>query len=133
MYAALSVTASEMESFSESLRSSMKACFRFLSADSCIWLLLSHVLIRSTLDFIGPSRTNHVFHVPAIALLVLFSISAISVPAHALPSSANAAYVVDPGHSGCEGFGGTAALGYADPIFDGCSVFVNAVTGSVPA
>src|SRR5450759_2042820 len=54
MYAALSVTASEMESFSESLRSSLKACFRFLSADSCIWLLLSHVLIRSTLDFIAP-------------------------------------------------------------------------------
>src|SRR5438105_7611892 len=54
MYAALSVTASETESFSDNLRSSPNACLRFLSADSCTWLLLSHVLIRSMLDFIGP-------------------------------------------------------------------------------
>src|ERR1700680_1641134 len=54
MYAALSVTASETESFSESLRGSLKACFRFLSWDSWTWLLLSHVLIRSTLDFMAP-------------------------------------------------------------------------------
>ncbi len=56
MYAALSVTASETESFSESLRSSLKACLRFLSWDSWTWLLLSHVLILSTLDFMAPLR-----------------------------------------------------------------------------
>jgi Bacterial Ig-like domain (group 1) len=78
------------------------------------------------------SRTSRVWYLPAIALLVLFGVSSISIPAHALANSINAAYVVDPGHSGCEGYGGNAALGYADPTFDGCSVFVNAVTGSVP-
>ena len=71
--------------------------------------------------------------VPVIAMLFLFGVSSISIPAHALSHSVKAAYVVDPGISGCEGFGGNAALGFADPTFDGCSVFVNAVTGSVPA
>src|SRR5579872_5259809 len=54
MYAALSVTASETDNFSDNLRSSLNACFRFLSADSWTWLLLSQVLIRSTLDFMAP-------------------------------------------------------------------------------
>src|SRR5271169_2716386 len=54
MYAALSVTASDTESFSDNLLSSLNACLRFLSADSWTWLLLSHVLILSTLDFIAP-------------------------------------------------------------------------------
>ena len=63
MYAALSVTASETESFSESLLSSLKACLRFLSWDSWTWLLLSHVLIRSTLDFMAPARATDVIGV----------------------------------------------------------------------
>src|SRR5271169_884767 len=56
MYAALSVTASETDSFSDNLLSSLNACLRFLSADSCTWLLLSQVLILSTLDFMAPDN-----------------------------------------------------------------------------
>ncbi len=72
----------------------------------------------------------------ATLILLIFALSALEwrnvVPeAHALAHSNSVAYVVSPGHDGCEGFG-TASLGYADPRFDGCSVFVNAVTGSVP-
>ena len=50
------MTASETVSLSENRRSSLNACLRFLSADSCTWLLRSHVLNLSTVDFMEPDN-----------------------------------------------------------------------------
>src|SRR5579863_266901 len=56
MYAVFSITASERASLSRSLLSSLKACLRFLSADSLALLLLSQVLRRSMVCFIEEER-----------------------------------------------------------------------------
>lgn len=59
-----------------------------------------------------------------LSLLVTLGIS--GVPAvHALTHSSNVAYVTD---ASCTGFGGSG--GVEDPVFDGCSVFENAVQGA---
>src|SRR5579864_667729 len=52
MYAVFSITALDSASLSFSLSSSLNACLKFLSAGSCTWLLLSHVLSLSMVLFI---------------------------------------------------------------------------------
>ncbi|CAI8050811.1 hypothetical protein GBAR_LOCUS27870, partial [Geodia barretti] len=56
MYAAFSITASDIASLSLSLFSSENACRKLRSTGSCTWLLLSHVLSLSMVDFIDVVR-----------------------------------------------------------------------------
>lgn len=63
---------------------------------------------------------------PIAILSFLLTMGLTAVPAaHALTHSSNVAYVTD---ASCTGFGGSG--GVEDPVFDGCSIFENAVQGA---
>src|SRR5574342_342281 len=78
MSAVFSITASESASLSFNLPRSLNACLKFLSEDSCAWLLLSHVLRRSIVLFMDADSGFPVTSLFACPIMVASPMSCIA-------------------------------------------------------